>query len=190
MRFSEWITAQLDALRAMVGAEDEQAKTGATKLSMQQVRSPEQLQLKFLSSPAYVSPVRRLIEQFCDDAGLDAPAREEVGLVVNEALANIIRHAYHGDKHQPVLATVEQEGKGVKISLRDWGNGINPATQPRREHDPMTPGGLGLICINRLMDKVSYEPQSDGGILLTMTRTTSGSKATCCEDKDDKEEFA
>lgn len=188
MRFSEWISTQLDALRAMVGAEDEQAKAGAVaKLAMHEVRSPDQLQLKFLSSPAYVSPVRRLIEQFCDDAGLDAPAREEVGLVVNEALANIIRHAYNGDKHQPVLATVEQEGKGVKISLRDWGNGVNPASLPRPPHDPLTPGGLGLICIKRLMDKVSYEPQPDG-MLLTMTRTSLGCKS--CREDDDKEDFA
>ena len=142
------------------------------------------LELNFSSSTAHLSTVRRAIEQFSKEAGLETQASEEIGLVVNEALANIIRHAYDGKKDQPVRAAVQRFNGGVKILLRDWGNGVDPSTIPRPEHDPLVPGGLGLMCMRRLMDEVRYEPQRDG-MLLVMTRTAAGSKTR----PDDKTDF-
>jgi serine/threonine-protein kinase RsbW len=189
MTFSEWLKTQLDALRAMVGVDGEDEPTQSPAAisvhpGVQETRSGGKLELNFLSDTANLSPVRRAIEQYCAEAGLPTPACEEVGLVVNEAMANVTRHAYGGKKDQPVRATVERYGSGVKISLRDWGNGIDPSTVPRPEHDPMIPGGLGLICIRKLMDDAHYEPQRDG-MLLVMTRTAAGSKTR----PDDKSEF-
>lgn len=118
-------------------------------------------------------------------AGLDTPACEEVGLVLNEALANVIRHAYNGATDKPIEIAARRQKDGVTITMRDWGNGVDPSSIPRPEHDPLTPGGLGLICLRRLMDHVAYIPQPDG-MLLTMTRTTPGSKITCTDEGEDK----
>jgi serine/threonine-protein kinase RsbW len=187
MLFSVWLKTQLDTLRAMVGGDDEGSPQTISATSVlpgvQETRSTEKLELNFLSHTANLSTVRRAIEQFCAEVGLQTSAREEVGLVVNEALANIIRHAYNGAKDKPVRATVERYGGGVKISLRDWGNGVDPSTVPRPEHDPFVPGGLGLICMKRLMDEVHYEPQRDG-MLLVMTRTAAD-RTSCPDDKAD-----
>jgi serine/threonine-protein kinase RsbW len=186
MTFFEWLTAQLDALRAMVSSDDSNSPVHATATSpiIHETKSRDKLELAFQSDTASLSPVRRAIESFAADSGLDASAREEVGLVVNEALANVIRHAYNGQKNKPVKATIERYHGGIKISLRDWGNGVDPTLVERPPHDPLTPGGLGLICLKRLMDDVSYQKQPDG-MLLVMTRTTSGSRS--CPD--DKREF-
>jgi serine/threonine-protein kinase RsbW len=188
MQFSEWLKSQLDSLRAMVGVDDDdgdsQTAAASVHASIQEKRSPGKLELSFTSSTAHLSTVRRAIEQFSKEAGLETQACEEIGLVVNEAMANIIRHAYEGKKEEPVQATVEKFGTGVRITLRDWGNGVDPSTVSRPEHDPFVPGGLGLICMRRLMDEVHYEPQSDG-MLLVMTRTASGSKSR----PDDKSDF-
>src|ERR1700733_10902046 len=113
MLFSEWLKSQLDSLRAMVGADDDDGDTqsvAATTVdaSIQETRSPGKLELTFTSSTAHLSTVRRAIEQFSKEAGLETQACEEIGLVVNEALANIIRHAYEGKKDQPVRAVVEK----------------------------------------------------------------------------------
>ena len=190
MLFSEWLKSQLDSLRAMVGVDDDDGDSGtndattAVHPSIQETRSPGKLELNFSSSTAHLSTVRRAIEQFSKEAGLETQASEEIGLVVNEALANIIRHAYDGKKDQPVRAAVQRFNGGVKILLRDWGNGVDPSTIPRPEHDPLVPGGLGLMCMRRLMDEVRYEPQRDG-MLLVMTRTAAGSKTR----PDDKTDF-
>ena len=99
--------------------------------------------------------------------GLDASAAGEVGLCVNEAMANVTRHAYQGATDKPVEVCGWCDGGGVHIAVRDWGNGTLP---PRRiQHDPLTPGGLGLVCLRKLLDDVVYAPQPDG-MLLTLTR--------------------
>src|SRR5271169_6574542 len=88
----------------------------------------DKLDLNVLSDPANVSGVRTSIEQFCEAVGLDEPARQEVGLVVNEALANVIRHAYNGAKDKPVRITAQRTSSGgVQINIRDWGSGVDPS---------------------------------------------------------------
>jgi serine/threonine-protein kinase RsbW len=138
----------------------------------------DKLDLNVLSDPANVSGVRTSIEQFCEAAGLDEPARQEVGLVVNEALANVIRHAYNGAKDKPVRITARRQCDGVQITIRDWGSGVDPSCCQLPKRDVWTPGGVGMICIQKMMDEVRYLPQPDG-MLLEMTRYRHGrSKCT------------
>jgi anti-sigma regulatory factor (Ser/Thr protein kinase) len=99
---------------------------------------------------------------------------EEIGLCVNEALANVIRHAYRGQAGRPIEIEAQfdaVEGGRMRIRLRDWGSGGDPSHRLAQldEYDPLTPGGLGLLCIGRLMHEVHYRPQDDG-MVLTMVR--------------------
>jgi serine/threonine-protein kinase RsbW len=177
MSFADWIKEQIDALRAMIATDDKDgADTIVAGESVEEVEAAGKRIWRFPSNPAYLRHVRKSIEQFCGDAGLDTAACDEIGLVVNEALANVIRHAYDNAKDRPIEMTAEQLNPGVRITLRDWGNGKNPATAMPKEKDPMVPGGLGLICMKQLMDDMHFVPQSDGMQVL-MTRTTTGSKA-------------
>ncbi len=129
----------------------------------------------FPSHPAHLGEVRRAVEAFCRATALDAAACDELGLVVNEALANVMRHAYAGATDRPVEVTVDRQGPGVRIAIRDWGTGRvpkpsdNPATA-----DPLLPGGLGLICLRRLTDDAHFDPQPDGGMKLVIVRTRPG----------------
>ena len=109
------------------------------------------------------------MESFAAEAGLDEVGVGELGLLVNEAMANVIRHAYGGQHDKPIEVRADCDGRQVRITLRDWGNGVNPLALPRAERDPLTPGGLGLICLKELTDSVAYAPQPDG-MLLTMTK--------------------
>jgi len=65
----------------------------------------------------------------------------------------------------------------VQIGIRDWGKGEDPSVHPEKEPDPLTPGGLGLICMKKLTDGARFEPQPDG-MRLVLVRTSSGSKAS------------
>jgi anti-sigma regulatory factor (Ser/Thr protein kinase) len=95
---------------------------------------------------------------------------------VNEALANVIRHAYEGADGKPIRVLVEycaaeKDGPGeLRVTIRDWGNGVNPVELPAKPQDPLRPGGLGLVCLGKLMDDVAFAPQPDGGMLLTMVK--------------------
>ena len=127
-----------------------------------------QLHLEILSDPARLAPTRRAIEAFCTSCGFDEAAVAQMGLCVNEALANITRHAYAGAVDRPIHLDAAFADDVLKISLRDWGCGKLPPTAHPKP-DPLTPGGLGLICLRVCLDDVQYTPQSDG-MLLTLTR--------------------
>ena len=139
----------------------------------------DRLVLNVTSDPANLGPVRRACEAFCRTHGLDDAATADVGLCVNEAMANVTRHAYGGATDQPVVVTAEplepagSASPGVRVPLRDWGSGINPLSLPQRQRDPLEPGGLGLICLRQLVDVARFEPQPDGGMLLVMEKRTA-----------------
>jgi serine/threonine-protein kinase RsbW len=131
--------------------------------------APANLRLNIHSDPANLAAVRVAIEALCTDNGLDRKACDEVGLCVNEALANIIRHAYDRAPDQPIEIAADFKDGAVRISIRDWGNGVNPLDRPTPPYDPLKPGGLGMICLKQMMDEVRFTPQPDG-MLLEMAR--------------------
>ncbi len=127
-----------------------------------------------LSVPAAIAPVRLAIEQRCAAAGFDEKACGEIGLCVNEALANVICHAYGNLADRPIDVTMSIDGSAdpcVVIALRDWGSGVNPLDlpTPAKVLNPLIPGGIGFICLREFMDSIVFERQSDG-MLLTLCR--------------------
>ncbi len=126
------------------------------------------LRLKVTSAPANLAPVRHAVEEFAGRCGFDEVAVAEIGLCINEALANVTRHAYDGATDKPVEIDGDFKDGTLVLSVRDWGKGKKPPAQPR--HDPLTPGGLGLVCLNTLMDETVFLPQPDG-MLLRMKRS-------------------
>jgi anti-sigma regulatory factor (Ser/Thr protein kinase) len=130
--------------------------------------TPFQLRLQVTSDPAHLAPVRHRLEEFCAACGFDEKACGEIGLVVNEAMANVTRHAYGSAGDGPIELSVEFVDAVLRINIRDWGTGRLP---PDRKvgHDPLQPGGVGLICLREWMDKVTFSQQPDG-MLLTLER--------------------
>jgi anti-sigma regulatory factor (Ser/Thr protein kinase) len=127
------------------------------------------MRLKITSDPANLSAVRQSVESLGAENGFSQKACEEIGLCVNEAVANIIRHAYDNATDRPIDLTAEVVDGAMHIEIRDWGNGINPLDLPPRPHDPLKPGGLGLLCLKKMMNHVRFTPQRDG-MLLHLTR--------------------
>ena len=134
------------------------------------------LETRLTSDPSNIAAVRRAVEELCCcKGGLDRDSAAEVGLCVNEALANVMRHAYAGTPGRPIAVTAQCQGDTLVVTIRDWGNGVNPASLPERPYDPLEPGGLGLICLKRMMTEVTYVPQPDG-MLLIMKKRKTGAK--------------
>lgn len=132
------------------------------------------LKLTFESDPARIAPTRKSVEQFAADHGFDEQAVAELGLCVNEAIANIIRHAYAGAVDKPIELTAQVDGNQLTLELRDWGNGRVPDIQKAAPPDPanpktLRPGGLGLPCLKTLLNDIQFHPQPDG-MLLRMTK--------------------
>lgn len=138
--------------------------------------SAGELHLRIQSDPANVAGVRQAVEKMCCEGGLDTRTCEEVGLCVNEALANVIRHAYDEAVDQPIDFTARLGEGSIHIAIRDWGPGVVPRLASPQKKDPLKPGGLGLICLNQMMDTVVYTPQSDGMLLEMSRKSTSNGR--------------
>lgn len=137
--------------------------------------APAGLKLRIDSDPAQLGRTRRAVEALAARCGFTRTAVEEIGLCVNEALANVMRHAYRGHVGRPILVEAQfdpADGGALRVELRDWGGGWNPAERLAQadDYDPLTPGGLGLLCIGRLMHEVVFCPQRDGMVLKMVRR--------------------
>jgi anti-sigma regulatory factor (Ser/Thr protein kinase) len=128
------------------------------------------IELRITSDPANLSPIRKQVEAFALAAGMPVEACDGIGLALNEALANVIRHGYGGATDKPIAITAGVEAGEFRMTIRDWAKPFDPATAPQRQPGAEAqPGGLGLLCMRKMMDDVRYQQLSDG-MLLTMVR--------------------
>jgi anti-sigma regulatory factor (Ser/Thr protein kinase) len=121
------------------------------------------------SHPAGLRQVRRELEAFAQSIGMPEESSHAVGLVLNEALANVIRHGYDNAHDKPIRVTAQTGDKELTISIRDWAKPFDPSLVKQKCDDEIKPGGIGLMCIRKLMDDARYERLPDG-MLLTLTK--------------------
>lgn len=106
------------------------------------------------------------------EAGIRERLLLDLELAVEEAVVNVMTHAYPGGQGVLVLGVMPGPGH-VTIELRDRGVPFNPLLVP--EPDVSAPlgkreiGGLGIHLIRTLMDEVSYEFR-DGENILTLRK--------------------
>ncbi len=129
--------------------------------------APNRLRMTLRSHPATLAPMRKVFEAFTEKAGFNEADRGQIILVINEALANVMRHAYNGATDKPIEINATDTSESFQVDIRDWGNGKLPPAN--KVHDPLQPGGLGLVCLKQFMTKVSFHPEPDG-MTLTMVR--------------------
>ena len=134
----------------------------------------EPVGLNITSCPAHLPVVRGAIEKACEQCGLDAEDTGAVVLSVDEALANIIKHAYQGERGHPIeieLSPISDgSDSGLQIRIRDHGMHVDPAEIKSRDLKDVRPGGLGVHIMTKCMDSVEFSPGEGGGTLLTMRK--------------------
>ena len=126
--------------------------------------------------------VRAVIEKVCELTGFDDKTAGRIMLSVDEALTNVIRHAYDGADDKPIEVEVttvkDSPASSLRICLRDYGRVADPATIKSRDLANVRPGGLGVHIMTASMDQVTYTPAEGGGTLLTMVKKLPSKKKT------------
>ena len=115
--------------------------------------------------PSFRIELRELLQ----GAQCDEKAIGEVVLAVQEALTNIVRHAY-GGKTGKIEVTFRDRGDRIEIGLQDFGKKFDPLKFPEPELPPKKPGGLGIYLMKTLMDEVTYSPECKEGNLLQLVK--------------------
>ncbi|HEV2495984.1 MAG TPA: ATP-binding protein [Terriglobia bacterium] len=123
------------------------------------------LKLVLSSDPRLLGAVRGAVRELASGAGFAEEDCRAITLAVDEALTNIIRHAYDNRPDESVELTCRSLENGLEFILRDRGRPVDPAKVCARSLEAVTPGGLGTHIIRQIMDQVCYEPLPDGNQL-------------------------
>jgi anti-sigma regulatory factor (Ser/Thr protein kinase) len=139
--------------------------------------TPRRLQVKFAmpSDPRYLPVVRGVIGPLAEAIGWDESESRAIMLAVDEALANVIRHAYHSRADGLIELECRESADGLEISLLDNGDAPDRSKICAREMDCDQPGGLGTHIIKKVMDSVSYveSPEGNRFVACKLLRKTS-----------------
>jgi len=90
-------------------------------------------------------------------------------LAVDEALTNIIRHAYQGNLGK-ITVLVGVTGEKIEIVLEDSGKKFDPTQVPPPELPRHKPGGLGVHFIRTIMDQMIYDDRNPSGNRLCLIK--------------------
>jgi len=138
------------------------------------------LSLRLKSTMESVAEVEAAAEKLAADAGLNEDERFHVAMAAREAAVNAVLHGNEYDPAKQVLASFENNGKSLVISVADQGKGLTPETIP----DPLAPENLlrgtgrGIFLIRAFMDEVHFR-QLNPGTELTIVKhlSSTGDKA-------------
>lgn len=136
---------------------------------------PDVMRIELSSDAEELHPVRESLRDWLAERGWAEHGVADVVLALDEALTNVIRHGYYGERGRPIVVDVRplpanDRGRGVEIVVRDWAQQVPLDKICGRDLNDLRPGGLGVHLIRSLMDEACYEHHCDGGMQLTMRR--------------------
>jgi len=148
-----------------------------------QPRAELMLRLQLESNPQALCLVRATLQ--CATEGMHFHEADCRAIVrsVDEALANVIRHAYEGRGGLPIEVTCRRLWDetdatmpcGLEIVLTDSGVAADPKKLQGRPLEEVRPGGLGLHFMKESMDVVEFS-RKNGKNLLRMVKYLAPSK--------------
>ncbi len=134
--------------------------------------SEQRVQVRFVmpSDPRYLCMVRGAIGPLAAAVGWNEAECTEITLALDEALANVIRHAYHSRADGRIELECYAGAEGLEFALLDNGDAPDLSRICARELGTDQPGGLGTHIIKKVMDTVSYETSPAGNRCVATKR--------------------
>jgi anti-sigma regulatory factor (Ser/Thr protein kinase) len=128
------------------------------------------VQFRLPSDPRFLIVVRAAMEELSSAFGLPRVDCRGVALAVDEALANIIRHAYDGVCDQPIEIRCRARRGRLELKFLDQGKAPDPSRLEALLPDQTALSGRGVHIIRRVMDEVSYRRLRAGNQLKLSKR--------------------
>jgi len=128
------------------------------------------LKVAMPSDPRYLPVVRGALGPLAAAMGWPEADCLQITLAIDEALTNVIRHAYHNRRDGPIELECVENGEGLEITLLDQGDAPDPAKICARQLGGIEPGGMGTHIIRKVMDHVCYEIAPQGNRFVASKR--------------------
>lgn len=126
---------------------------------------------------ANLAAIRAFVREGASAFGVKSDAAQDLVLVVDEVVANIMRHGYRG---RPGLVEIEVSGdpQDLVIRLRDEAPAFDPTRWPMPDLDaPLerrAPGGMGIHLTRLCVDRMVHRERPGGGNELTLVLRLTG----------------
>ena len=120
-----------------------------------------------------IAEIPRLIEwvaSCCGAAGVTGDLALKLALVLEEAVMNVISHAFAGRRPPHTIRVSLEVGTAIiAAEITDNGRPFDPSTAPPPDLsaplEQRDPGGLGIHLIRTMMDRVDYRRAAGQNIL-------------------------
>ncbi len=127
--------------------------------------------LEFTSEADRLGDVRKFVREFIEQCATDL--QDDLDLVVlglDEACANVIRHAYRNEAGHPIKLSAMADAYEVRFRLRDYAGPLRRDELAGRPLEDVRPGGLGLHFMRRVFEHVDFTCKGDGTELVLRKR--------------------
>jgi serine/threonine-protein kinase RsbW len=141
------------------------------------------LRLHLESNPEALGMVRASVQRATEVVRFPEPESRAIVRSVDEALANVIRHAYKNRPGMPIemicrklFGDKEKKNvRGLEVIIEDSGIAVDPKKLQGRPLEEIRPGGLGLHFMKQSMDVVEFR-RNNGKNLLRMVKYLAPSR--------------
>ena len=142
--------------------------------------------------------IRAFVEEVAKQCFADHLMVTKVVMAVDEAVANVMEHAYQDAKTGDVSVAIQADDDMFTVTISDHGRRFDPNGQPEVDvKNHIRQGkrdGLGIFIIRKIMDEIKYTFTDEQCNVLRMVkyisngspslRTTTVTTKTLREDKD------
>ncbi|HEX5410785.1 MAG TPA: ATP-binding protein [Terriglobia bacterium] len=127
------------------------------RIPVQSVNGPLRFEITLTSDPRLLGVVRSAVEQFAAALGMEDAQCRKITLAVDEALSNVMRHAYKNEGNHSIQLNCQAQADCLEFTFIDRGEPADPARICAQPLDEVALGGRGTHLIRQIMDEVSYE---------------------------------
>lgn len=123
--------------------------------------APLKFQMRIASDPRLLSVVRGTVSELAAALGFEEAQCRSITLAVDEALSNVIRHAYKNECNHEIELDCQARSDCLEFTFIDRGEPADPARICAQPLDEVALGGRGTHLIRQVMDEVSYDRLAD-----------------------------
>jgi serine/threonine-protein kinase RsbW len=105
-------------------------------------------------------------------AGFTEDALFGIDMAVRESVTNAVLHGNREDESKPVEIGFHNSALGLRITVRDRGQGFDPAgvADPTDPQNLLKASGRGILFMRTFMDDVRWERHPQGGMVVEMLK--------------------
>lgn len=127
-------------------------------------------QMRLQGQAGEIGPAVEAVRRFALAEGLAAAAADALAVAVDEAISNILRHAYDNPAETTVTIAVTASPREIEVVLVDAGRPFSPLdwSSPKLDGGPADRpvGGLGIHLMRRLVDRLDYRRDGETNRLV------------------------